>query len=697
MPDADTSVSPAFLAGGGEMGTLMRARDWSNTSLGEPASWPAALKTVVQLMLSSGHPMYIWWGVDGACLYNDAYRRSIGAERHPASLGQPARQVWAEIWDKIGPQVEQIMAGGPATWHENALIPITRNGHLDDVYWTYSYSPIGDPEMPNAVGGVLVICTETTRTMGIQRGLLAERERLSRLFDSAPGFMVMLSGPEHRFEFTNAAYRQLIGNRDVLGMTLAEGLPESVEQGFAKLLDHVFATGEAFSATGARFAIAPAPGEPATERFLDFVYAPVIDSNGNVTGVFCEGHDVTDSHAAQEKLTALTAELQERVQAAVEAREITLNRLHENQRIDAIGQLTGGVAHDFNNLLTPILGGLDLLARKLDGDVRLQRIASNALQAAERARVLVQRLLAFGRRQTLQSRAVDLDTLVNGARPSIERALGAAVVVTIDIAAGLPPVEIDPSQLELALLNLSINARDAMPEGGRLAIVVRRGSDSDKRVAIRLVDTGHGMSPETLSHATEPFFTTKAMGQGNGLGLSMVQGLVAQSGGTLTLSSRPGQGTIVELLLPVAATNAEPAAGPSSAAHDEPGFGLVLLVDDEELVRMSIADGLRDIGYTVVEASSAADALEYLRDGDAPDILVTDYLMPGMTGTALAAEVRRALPGLPILLITGYANLEPDEARGLDVMSKPFRQNDVVARLQSLIHRGGPRVAVTVN
>ena len=370
------------------MGALMRGHDWS-ASLGAPSGWASALKTMVKLLLNTGHPMYIWWGADGTCLYNDAYRRSIGPERHPGSLGLPARQVWAEIWSEIGPQIAQIMGGGAATWHENALLPITRNGRLDDVYWTYGYSPIGDANAPNGVGGVLVVCTETTPMVSAQQRLLTERERLSRLFDSAPSFMAMLSGPEHRFEFVNAAYRRLVGGRDVVGLPVADALPEADEQGYVTLLDTVFRSGKAFTSTGSLFTIAAGPDEPASDRYLDFVYQPVLDDDGVVSGVFCEGHDVTDAHVAQRKLIVLAAELEERVQLAVRASEAALMRLHEAQRLDTIGQLTGGVAHDFNNLLTPILGGLDLLTRRLDSEPRLHRTARIALEAAERARVLV--------------------------------------------------------------------------------------------------------------------------------------------------------------------------------------------------------------------------------------------------------------------------------------------------------------------
>jgi PAS domain-containing protein len=219
------TASLDFLAADSEMGPIMRNHDWSGSSLGPPQSWPQPLRTAVRFILNTRHPMYIWWGSDRACLYNDAYRASIGPERHPGSLGHPGREVWAEIWDIIGPQIEQVMAGGPATWHENQLVPITRNGRREEVYWTYGYGPIDNPAAPNGIGGVLVVCTETTATVLADRARAEQADRQRRLFEQAPSFIVMLEGPEHRFSFANAAYMRLIGERQVVGRTVAEALP----------------------------------------------------------------------------------------------------------------------------------------------------------------------------------------------------------------------------------------------------------------------------------------------------------------------------------------------------------------------------------------------------------------------------------------------------------------------------------------
>lgn len=281
------------------MGAHIRALDWSRTALDEPSKWPQALRTAVRLMLNTGHPMYIFWGPEGACLYNDAYSHSIGPERHPGSLGQPAREVWDEIWPIIGPQVEQVMGGGDSTWDENALIPITRHGKREDVYWTYSYGPIDDDTAPNGVGGVLVVCAETTEQVRSAERVLESRERLTALLEQAPSFMAVLDGPEHTFDIVNAAYQQLIGHRDVIGKPVRTALPEIAEQGFVDLLDGVYSSGKPFIGKGMTANLQRQPGAPMEERFVDFVFQPIRGTDNTVTGVFAQGHDVTDQKRAE--------------------------------------------------------------------------------------------------------------------------------------------------------------------------------------------------------------------------------------------------------------------------------------------------------------------------------------------------------------------------------------------------------------
>jgi signal transduction histidine kinase len=365
--------------------------------------------------------------------------------------------------------------------------------------------------------------------------------------------------------------------------------------------------------------------------------------------------------------------------------------LRQSQKMEAMGQLTGGVAHDFNNLLTPIVGALDMLQRKGLGGEREQRLIAGASQSVERAKVLVQRLLAFARRQPLQPVAVDIARLVKNMADLVSSTTGPQIKVMVDAADGLPPAKADPNQIEMALLNLAVNARDAMPDGGTLRIsasaaTVLPGENPRMRaghyILLSVADTGTGMDEETLGRAVEPFFSTKGVGKGTGLGLSMVHGLASQLGGALTIKSRPGLGTNVELWLPQAETGPEAPA----AAHDvEPvrGRGTALVVDDEELVRLITADMLQDLGYDVVEAASAEEALRMIAKGARVDLVVTDHLMPGMSGTDMARTMRAARPHLPVLIVSGYAEVD-DIASDLPRLTKPFRKDELAASLGAM-------------
>ncbi|HLM53299.1 MAG TPA: ATP-binding protein, partial [Pseudoxanthomonas sp.] len=366
--------------------------------------------------------------------------------------------------------------------------------------------------------------------------------------------------------------------------------------------------------------------------------------------------------------------------------------LRQSQKMEAMGQLTGGVAHDFNNLLTPIIGSLDLLQRKGLGGEREQRLISGAAQSAERAKILVQRLLAFARRQPLQSVAVDVARLVTGMADLVSSTTGPQVKVVVDAPEDLPAANADPNQLEMALLNLSVNARDAMPDGGTLRIsasaeTVEPGHPSGlyggAYIRLSVADSGIGMDEATLARAVEPFFSTKGIGKGTGLGLSMVHGLASQLGGALVLRSHVGLGTNVELWLPQSASAPEAEASNADAATGPAATGRALLVDDEELVRLSTADMLNDLGYAVIEASSAEEAMRRIAEGERFDVVVTDHLMPGMNGTDLALAIRAARPGLPVLLISGYAEREGIEPN-LPRLTKPFRKDELASSLAQL-------------
>ncbi len=373
--------------------------------------------------------------------------------------------------------------------------------------------------------------------------------------------------------------------------------------------------------------------------------------------------------------------------------EAAQEALRQSQKMEAMGSLTGGVAHDFNNLLTPIIGSLDMLVRKGIGSERERRLIDAALQSAERAKTLVQRLLAFARRQPLQPTAVDTARLVESMAGLIDSTVGPTIDVRVELGAELPPAKADPNQLEMALLNLAVNARDAMPNGGELVIAAQRETvlaehqselSPGHYIRLSVSDTGVGMDEATRRRAVEPFFSTKGIGKGTGLGLSMVHGLAAQLGGGLTIDSEPGEGTTVALQLPV---SADPVGADESApaASEKPiGRGTALLVDDEELVRMSTADMLIDLGFEVVEAGSAEEALRLLRTGPLPKLLITGHLMPGMSGADLAREARALHSAMPILVVSGYADVEgiaPDLPR----LTKPFRNADLAASLSALL------------
>jgi signal transduction histidine kinase len=389
-----------------------------------------------------------------------------------------------------------------------------------------------------------------------------------------------------------------------------------------------------------------------------------------------------DARARLEELHALAAELEQRVEQRTAERQAALEQLHEAQKLETLGQLTGGVAHDFNNLLTPIVGTLDLLQRKFEGqDPRTDRWIANALQSGERAKTLVQRLLGFARRQELQSGPVDTAGLIDGMRDLIASSVGPTIELRMRCANELPPALADPNQLELAILNLCVNARDAMPDGGLLTIAVETallGPGAEPKlppglyIRLSIVDTGTGMDAETLARAVEPFFSTKETGRGTGLGLSMVHGLTAQLGGAFVLSSVPGEGTRADLYLPVTAAPAESdaAAGPGMVLLPSRPLK-ILVVDDEALVRRGTAEMLRHLGHRVREAEGGAEALVMLAADPAIEAVVTDYKMPHMDGADLARRIHGDLPDMPILLISGYTGAA-DPVADLPRLNKPF-------------------------
>jgi PAS domain S-box-containing protein len=422
-------------------------------------------------------------------------------------------------------------------------------------------------------------------------------------------------------------------------------------------------------------------------RFMAHVVIDAIrDEYGKVVGFAKVTRDITERVRVQQSLE--------------QAQQV----LFQTQKMESIGQLTGGIAHDFNNLLTAVIGSLELLRKRLPDDARAQALLQNALHGAERGATLTQRMLAFARRQELKIEPIKLDDLINGMMGLIERSIGAAIRIDCRVRADLPPVQTDANQLETALLNLAVNGRDAMPDGGVITIAGKEhdiGSGSTlglkpgRYVCMSVTDCGQGMDKQTLLHATEPFFTTKGAGKGTGLGLSMVHGLAEQSGGKLHIRSELGRGTTVEVWLPVANGMVD-AASHGASGSNAPGPSqpmTVLVVDDDELVLLSTSAVLDDLGYTVIEASSGMQALKLVIENPQIDLVLSDQVMPSMTGLQLAHAIAQIRPNLPLILATGFAELPGGVPENIRRLSKPFRLSDLVDIINSAMagHTSGRR------
>src|SRR3984957_15375909 len=396
------------------------------------------------------------------------------------------------------------------------------------------------------------------------------------------------------------------------------------------------------------------------------------------------------------ELEKANQELERRVDTRTREREAALAQVHEMQKLESLGQLTGGVAHDFNNLLMAVITNLDLAKAQVPGNPKLQRLLDGAIAGAERGATLTKRMLAFARRQELKPEIVDVAELVDNMTEMLMRSLGPTIRIETEFPQGLPPVKADPNQLELAVLNLALNARDAMPLGGELKISSRGQTVEAGEVAhlspgdyvcLSVSDTGCGMDEATLKQAAEPFFTTKGLGKGTGLGLSMIDGLAAQSGGTMRLISQEGQGTTVEVWLP-RSHQVKPVSQPVGTVIGDRGSSslTILVVDDDVMIAEVTAALLEDLDHTVIVVNSAAEALELLRDrGDTIDLLLTDHAMPGMTGIELAAKAREDRPELPIILASGYAEIPSGEGLGLFRLAKPYRREELLAGVASVM------------
>jgi len=678
-----------FLVGGGEATRLILDRDWANHPLGKPSHWPDGLKVNLSTVLNSPESMILCWGREElSFFFNEAYFPLLGP-RVSWAMGTPFHEVWADAWEQARPIVDDAFAGRSQRFTDLPWKLATDRGAAD-TWFSFSYSRILGTE--GEIAGLFVFTNETTARVLADRALARSQDELralnetleaqvaertaerDRLWEISPDLMVVIDF-DGVFRRVNPAWTALLGYAE-------EELVGHHVNKFVIQDDH--------RATVEAYELAAGGGKPRIEnryrykdgsiRHISWVAAPA----GDMT--YATGRDVTAEKGVADALHRAE------------------EQLRQSQKMEAVGQLTGGLAHDFNNLLAGILGSLELMqARVAQGRIGdLGRYVGAAQGAAKRA-ALTQRLLAFSRRQTLDPRPTDANRLAAGMEELIRRTVGPVVTVEVVAAGGLWATLVDPNQLENALLNLCINARDAMPDGGRLTIETgnrwldqRAGRERDlppgQYMSVCVSDTGTGMAPEVIQRAFDPFFTTKPIGMGTRLGLSMVYGFVRQSGGQARIYSEPGQGTMVCLYLPRHHGEAEDAEAPgelNEAPRAEQGE-TVLVVDDEPTVRMLVTEVLGDLGYTAIEAADGPAGLKVLQSNARIDLLVTDVGLPGgLNGRQMADAGRAVRPELKVLFITGYAenavvgngHLDP----GMHVLTKSFAMEALASRIKELI------------
>jgi signal transduction histidine kinase/ActR/RegA family two-component response regulator len=514
--------------------------------------------------------------------------------------------------------------------------------------------------------------------------LEAEQARLVDIFKNAPAFIASLRGPDHVFELANNGYYDLVGQRQLIGRKVRDAFPDLKDQGFFERLDSVYETGVPFVGNEMPIELSSGNGGPPDLRYINFVYHPLRDLEGRVSGIISHGVDVTEQMLSRGRLHE------------------TENQLRQSQKLESVGLLAGGIAHDFNNLLTVIGGYSDLTLRHLNGADPLARNVEEIKKAADRAALLTRQLLAFSRKQILQPKVVDLNEVVHDIGKMLHRLLGETMELHIVPGSGLGRVKADPGQIQQVILNLSINARDSCPKGGKLTIetanvyldeeyalqhdAVRPGW----HVMLAVADTGQGMDAETQKHIFEPFFTTKEQGKGTGLGLATVYGIVKQSDGTVWFVSEVGKGTTFRIYLPLV-DDAVTADTDTPLLETVAGSETVLLAEDDEMVRNLTRESLKMSGYVVLETSNGREALKASKNFDGPiHLLLTDVVMPGMSGRELAENLLTSRPKTRVLYMSGYTDL-PLFHQGVlqgDIafIQKPFTPDSLTLKVAEVLH-----------
>ena len=540
---AQLNSHPVFV-GDGEMAARCRAFDWSTTPLGPVEQWPLSLRTIVSTLLEARNPMFLWWGPELIQFYNDAYRPSLGQSgRDSTALGARGRQFWTDIWDTIGPQVDGVMTRGESVWFEDAYIPIERNGRLEDVWWTYSYSPVRDDD--GKIAGTLVVCQETTarvlaetRLRMANEALKIERARLADTFEQAPSFFAILRKPDYRFEFANEAYYGLIGRRDIIGKTLLEALPEVATQGFKERLDEVIETGKPFTGREVMVRLTRGGTDVPEERYVDFVYQAITEADGTRSGAFVHGYDVTDHVLMRRAVEDAKREADEANRAKTEFLAV--------------------MSHELRTPLNAIDGYAELMEMGVHGELTdMQRQDLIRIRKSQRHLLgLINGVLNYTRVEAgvahydlepvrLASVLMSCEALM---RPQMEQR---GLDFNVDLCSGELTVIADAEKLQQILLNLLTNAKKFTSPGGKVRLFCEP-READVRITVS--DTGRGIAPEQIGRIFEAFVQIDARltrtEEGVGLGLAISRDLAKGMNGEITLESALGEGSSFTVTIP---------------------------------------------------------------------------------------------------------------------------------------------------
>ncbi|WP_409266333.1 ATP-binding protein [Massilia sp. BHUDP2] len=626
-----------FLSGGGQMGAMMRAHDWSHSPLGHPRTWPQALRTTVGLMLNSKFPMFVAWGPELGFLYNDSYAIILG-EKHPASLGDRFHDIWREIWDDIHPLIVRALKG-ESTYMDRLPLRMHRHGYDEDTWFRFSYSPVRDED--GTVAGMYCACVEMTGEVLAERYREQENQRLMALFEQAPGIFAVLRGPNHVFEIANESYLQLIGHRGLIGRSAREALPEVADQGFFELLDQVYQSGQPFVGHAVPLRVQREASAPLEERFVDFVYQPIRGPKGDVEGIFVEGSDVTMRKRVEDELRAA------------------------NRQKD---QFLAMLAHELRNPLAPITTAAQLLQRGTLDPQRARHASDIIVRQAEHMTNLVNDLLDVSRvtrgLAEIEKEDLDIAAVVNGAVEQV-RPLLDMKRHELRVEQWQQPLYVsgDRTRLVQVVSNILNNAAKYTPSGGRIAL---RVTSEGGEAVIAVSDNGQGIDPQVLPYIFDLFTQaerTPDRSQGGlGIGLALVKSLVALHGGRVAaFSEGPNKGSEFVIRLPLL-SGAEAQEPQQALDQANEGAVRVLVVDDNADAAQMLATLLEAHGHVVsVEYDGTGGLARALRER--PEVMLLDIGLPDMDGHELARRLRASPDTANAMLIalTGYGQSEDRE------------------------------------